>query len=81
MEVITVEMCSMVEEYVMENRRVKVTEIANSLGIGTVETILHTKLGMSKVSSRWMPWMLTPEMKQTRVDAWHASWAARLVYK
>ena len=55
----------------MKNHWVKVTEIANSLGIssGTVETILHTKLGMSKVSSRWMPRKMTPEMKQTRVDA------------
>ena len=64
-------MCSTVEGYVVEHRRVKVTEIANSLGIssGTVETILHTKLGISKVASRWMPRMLTPEMKQTRFDA------------
>src|ERR1700761_2617270 len=55
----------------MENRQVKVIEISNLLGIciGTVETILHTKLGMSKVSSRWVPRMLTPEIKQTRVDA------------
>ena len=70
-EVTTDEMCSAVEAYVMENRRVKVAEIAHSMGIsaGTVETILHTKLGMSKVSSRWVPRMLTPQMKHTRVDA------------
>ena len=34
-EVTTDEMCSTVEAYVMENRRVKFTEIANSLGIST----------------------------------------------
>lgn len=70
-EVTTDEMCSTVEAYVMENRRVKVAEVAHFLGVstGTVETILHTKLGLSKVSSRWVPRMLTPEMKRTRVDA------------
>ena len=69
-EVTTDEMCSAVEAYVMENQRVKVAEIAHSMGISaTVETILHTKLGMSKVSSRWVPRMLTPQMKHTRVDA------------
>ena len=70
-EVTTDEMCSTVEAYVMENRRVKVAEIAHSMGIsdGTVETILRTKLGMSKASSRWVPRMLTPQVKHTRVDA------------
>ena len=55
-EVTTAEMCSAVEAYVMGNRRVKVAEMAHSMGIstGTVETILHTKLGMSKVSSCWV---------------------------
>jgi len=80
-DVTTDDMCSAVEKCVMENRRVKVLEIAHSLGIstGSVETILHTKLGMSKVSSRWVPRMLTAEMKATRVDTcrelldWHRS--------
>ena len=56
-EVTTDETCSAVEAHVMEDRRVKVAKIAHTMGIsaGTVETILHTKLGMSKVSSRWVP--------------------------
>lgn len=68
-EATTIEKCTAVEELVMENRRIKVTEIAQQLGIssGTVETILHLRLGMTKVSCRWVPKMLTPEMKQTRV--------------
>lgn len=68
-EVTTDEMCTAVEELVMENRRIKVAEIAQTLDIssGTVETILHMKLGMTKVSCRWVPKMLTPEMKHTRV--------------
>src|ERR1700761_5571309 len=51
--------------------RIKFTEIANSLGIsiGTVETILHFKLSMSKVSLYWVLRMLTPEVKQTQIDA------------
>src|ERR1700761_8672562 len=65
-EVTTDEMCSTVEAYRMENRRVKVTEIENSLSIsiGKVETILHTKLGMSKVLSHWVPRMLKAEMSR-----------------
>ena len=51
-KVTTDEMCSTVEAYVMKNRRIKVAEIAHSMGIsaGTVETILHTKLGLSKIN-------------------------------
>ena len=32
-----------------------------------VENILHQKLGMSKVSARWLPHLLTPAQKQTRL--------------
>ena len=57
--------------YILENLRVKFTEIAHSMGISadTVKTILHTKLGMLKVSSRWVPRMLTPQMKHRKMDA------------
>jgi histone-lysine N-methyltransferase SETMAR len=42
-----------------------------TLGIshGSVETILHEKLGMSKVCARWVPRMLTSVQKADRMDA------------
>nr|CAD45369.1 transposase [Bythograea thermydron] len=46
-----------VEAMIMENRRVKVEEISLEIGIshGSVCTIIHHHLGMSKVSARWVP--------------------------
>ena len=70
-EVTTPENCAAVERMVMNDRRLKVDQIAESLGIshGSVETILHEKLGMSKVCARWVPRMLTAVQKADRVDA------------
>nr|CAD45368.1 transposase [Bythograea thermydron] len=46
-----------VEATITENRRVKVEEISLEIGIshGSVCTIIHHHLGMSKVSARWVP--------------------------
>lgn len=65
------ENCVAVERLVMNDRRLKVDQIAATLGIshGSVETILHEKLGMSKVCARWVPRMLTSVQKADRVDA------------
>jgi len=38
------------------------------ISTGSIHTILHEHLGMSKVSARWVPRMLTPEEKKFRVD-------------
>lgn len=64
------EMCRKVEKMVMEDRRLKVSQIAHEMGISepSVLDILHNKLGMSKVSSRWVPRMLTAIQKETRMD-------------
>jgi len=69
-EVTTHEMCEAVERVVLENRRVKVTEIAErtNISVGSVETIIHEHLGMRKVSARWVPRLLTPDMKHRRVE-------------
>jgi histone-lysine N-methyltransferase SETMAR len=69
-EVTTHEMCEAVERVVLENRRVKVTEIAEriNMSVGSVETIIHEHLGMRKVSARWVPRLLTPDMKHRRVE-------------
>ena len=58
-----------VERIVMEDRRVTVDQIVDTLGIsyGSVESILHEHLAMSKVSASWVPRMLTPEMKGNRM--------------
>lgn len=68
-EVTTPENCTAVERLVMTDRRLKVQEIAETLGIscGSVETILHEKLGMSKVCARWVPRMLTSVQRADRV--------------
>jgi histone-lysine N-methyltransferase SETMAR len=70
-EATTPENCVAVERLVMKDRRLKVDQIAETLGIshGSVETILHEKLGMSKVCARWVPRMLTSVQKADRMDA------------
>ena len=58
-----------VESMIKDDRRVTVREIAHTLGVGlaTVDRIIHEHLSMSKVCARWVPRMLTPEMKDNRV--------------
>lgn len=50
------------------DRRVKVSVIAREIGISetSVFKILHEDLGMSKVSARWIPKLLSPEQKLCR---------------
>jgi len=69
-DVITDEMCQVVEAFVLADRRVKVSTIAYEMSVseGSVIRILHDKLGMSKVSCRWVPRMLSPLQKQSRVE-------------
>ena len=59
-----------VEEMVMANRRMTVQEISEGLNIshGSVLTILHDHLNMTKVSSRWVPKKLTDDQKACRVN-------------
>ena len=56
-DVISQEMIDRVERLVLNNRRIKVAELASECGIsnGSVYTIIHEHLGMSKVSARWVP--------------------------
>jgi len=58
-----------VEQFVLEDRRVSIEDIAQHFTIseGSVFTILHDHLHMSKVSARWVPRNLSDEQKQTRV--------------
>ena len=54
------EMCKKVPDLVYSDRRIQVEEIAQALGIshGSVSTILHDRLGMRKLTARWVPYPL-----------------------
>ena len=68
MEASSKERCQRVEDMILQDRHVKVSVIAHELGIsaGTVSSNIQSVLMMSKVSSRWMPQMLTLEQKAYR---------------
>ena len=50
------EMCKKVRGLVYSDRRIQVEEIAQAFGIshGSVSTILHDRLGMRKLTTRWV---------------------------
>ena len=70
-DVISQEMINHVERLVLNNRRIKVAELASECGIsnGSVYTIIHEHLGMSKVSARWVPRNLNMQDRQQRVES------------
>jgi [histone H3]-lysine36 N-dimethyltransferase SETMAR len=59
-----------VQNIVMEDRRIAIEQLADILKIssGSVHTILHDQLRLSKVSARWVPRMLTDVHKQARLN-------------
>jgi len=59
-----------IEKLVLEDARLKKRQLAEMVGVSptTILNILHQHLGMSKVSARWVPRMLTPLQKQQRVE-------------
>jgi len=54
---------------VLDNRRMKVREIAETTGISKerVGYILHEELDMKKLCARWVPRLLTADKKRTRI--------------
>ena len=50
-----------IRQLIEADRRLKVRELSASTGLscGSVYTILHEKLGLSKLSARWIPRMLS----------------------
>ena len=70
-DVISQEMIDRVERLVLNNCRIKVAELAAECGIsnGSVYTIIHEHLGMSKVSARWVPGNLNMQDSQQRVES------------
>ena len=63
-------MCKKVRDLVYSDRRIQVEEIAQALGIshGSVPTILHDRLGMRKLTARWVPKSLSDEQMATRAS-------------
>ena len=51
------EICNKVRDLVYSDRRIKVEETANALHIsqGSVSITLHDRLGMHKLTARWVP--------------------------
>ena len=70
LEAVVPENVSEVLKIVMNNRKVKVRDIAEMTQIssGSVFTILHKKLSLKKVFSKWVPRLLSMEQKQQRID-------------
>lgn len=59
-----------VETLIADNPRVTITDLSEELGIsrGSVHEILRDHLNVRKVTARWVPKFLTPDMKRTRVE-------------
>jgi len=67
---ITLDIVEKIHGMIMENRRMKVREIAEAVGISTerVHNILHEKLHVKKLCTRWVPRLLTLDQKRMRKD-------------
>ena len=70
-DLISQEMIDRVERLVLNNRRIKVAELASECGIsnGSVYTIIYEQLGMTKESARWIPRNLNMQDRQQRVES------------
>ena len=68
------EMCNKVRDLVYSDRRIKVEEMADALHIshGSVSTTLHDRLGMHKLTARWVPKSLSDEQMATRASVYSA---------
>jgi len=60
-EAATPEIIDKVHDIVLTDRRAKVRELVEAIGIshGTVISILHEQLGMKKLLAKWVPRLLT----------------------
>ena len=65
----TPEVIQQVHDMVLDDGRMKLREIAETIGISKerVGYILHEELGMKKLCARWVPRLLTADQKRTRV--------------
>jgi len=65
----TPEIIAKVHDMVLDNRRVKMREIGNAIGISNdlVHFIAQQELHMKKLSARWVPHLLKVEQKRIRM--------------
>lgn len=70
-EAITEDTIARIQGLIMSDRRIKVDEIASECGIshGSVCTVIHEHLHMSKVSARWVPRNLNAHDRHQRVES------------
>ena len=64
------EMCKKVRDLVYSDKQIQVEEVEQALGIShrSVSTILHDRLGMRKLTARWVPKSLSDEQMATRAS-------------
>lgn len=69
-DVVTEEIVEKVHDMILADRRTKVREVAEAVGVsyGTAINILHDKLSVRKVSARWVPRLLTVDNKRIRLS-------------
>ena len=62
-----------IQEFIFEDRRVTVETVARHFDIsyGTAQDIMTNKLGMRRVSVRWVPRLLLPDQMGQRVKRCH----------
>jgi histone-lysine N-methyltransferase SETMAR len=65
----TPEIIEQVHDMILDDRRMTVREIAETIGISKerVGYILHEELDMKKLCARWLPRLLTAGQKRTRM--------------
>ena len=58
-----------IQEYIVEDGRVTVENVAEhfSISYGTAQNIMSNKLGMRRVSARWVPHLLLSEQMGVRI--------------
>ena len=63
-------MCKKARDLVYSDRRIQMEEISQALGIAhdSVPTILHDRLGMRKLTARWVPKFLRHEQMAIRAS-------------
>jgi len=64
------EIIEQVHDMVLDDRRMKVREIAETIGISKerVGYILHEELDIKKLCARWVPSFITADQKRTRMN-------------
>jgi transposase len=69
-EALTHETIALVQEEVIQDRRLKTKEMSARCGLSknTVLRILHSHLGINKVSARWVPKLLSVVKKQQHIE-------------